>query len=507
MTTRHLEGMFHPTSVAVIGASQEPGSVGAIVVQNLFSAGFDRAIFPVTPHYAVIEGARTFPDVASLPTTPDLAVIATPLETVPGVITALGQRGTKAAVVLSRGAEEAGKDQRHPLHTALLEAARPHLLRILGPHCLGIMVPGEKLNASVGHLHPLAGPLALVAQSDAVVSAVLDWATAHHIGFSHLVALGDMVDIDVGDMLDYLATEPQTRAILLSIETMTQARKFLSAARAAARMKPVIAVKAGRGAADVPAAMAHLGALLDPDAVYDTALRRAGILRVNDVQGLFDVVATLTMMRPFPGDRLAIVTNSRSIGTLAVAALREQVGRVARLSPETVQRLLPLLPGTASPETPVDIGDAAPAHRYAAVFEALCTDPDVGALLVLNCPTALACRTAAAQAIIAAVAQQRTRGWRRGLFTCWLGEHTAGAARQALTAKGIPTYPTPEEAVRAFTQMVRHQRNQELLMQTPPSMPDTCTPETAQALHVVETALAAGRSWLTAPEARAVLEH
>jgi acetyltransferase len=497
--------MFHPTSVAVIGASQEPGSVGAIVVRNLFGAGFGGAIFPVTPHYATIEGARTFPDIAHLPTMPDLAVIATPLETVPGVIAALGQRGTTAAVVLTGGAGEAGNAQRHTLQRALVEAAQPHRVRILGPHCLGIMVPGAKLNASVAHLHPLPGTLALVAQSNAVVTSVLDWATAHHIGFSHLVAVGDMVDVDVGDMLDYLATEPQTRAILLYIETLRHARKFLSAARAAARMKPVIAVKAGRGAADVPAALAHLGALSGTDAVYDVALRRAGILQVNDVQALFDVVATLAMIPPFPGDRLAIVTNSRSLGMLAIDALIEQGGRVARLSPETVQRLLPLLPGTASPEHPVDIGDAAPAHRYAAVFEALCTDPDVGAVLVLNCPTAFACRTAAAQAVIAAVAQQRTRGWRRGLFTCWLGEHTAGAARQAFTDKGIPTYLTPEEAVRAFTQMVRYRHNQELLMQTPPSMPDTCTPETAQALHVVETALAAERSWLTAPEARALL--
>jgi acetyltransferase len=504
MTTHHLEGMFHPTSVAVIGASQEPGSVGAIVVRNLFGAGFDGEIFPVTPHYATIEGARTFPDIARLPTIPDLAIIATPLETVPGVIAALGQRGTNAAVVLTGGSGEAGNERRHTLQTAMLEAARPHLLRILGPHCLGIMVPGGKLNASVGHIHPLPGTLALVVQSDAVLTSVLDWATAHHIGFSHLVSLGDMADVDVGDMLDYLATEPQTRAILLYIETITQARKFLSAARAAARIKPVIAVKASCYAADVPAAMSHLGALIGTDAIYDMAFRRAGVLRVNNVQALFDVVETLAMIRPFPGDRLAIVTNSRSIGKLAIDALSEQGGRLARLSPETLQRLPPL-PGTEFPENPVDIGDAAPARRYAEVFEALCTDQDVDAMLILNCPTALACRTAAAQAVITAVEQQRTRGWRRGLFTCWLGEHTAGAARQALTEKGIPTYPTPEEAVRAFTQMVRYRHSQELLMQTPPTVPDTFTPETAQALHVVETALAAERSWLATHETRAVL--
>jgi acetyltransferase len=244
--------MFHPASVALIGASRQPGSVAAVVAQNLFATGFPGERFLVTSHPATLEGVQTYPDITSLPTAPDLAVIVTAPETVPGVIAALGQRGTKAVVVLTAGCGEEAPDPSCAWHMAMVAEARPHLLRIMGPNGLGIMVPGAKLNASMGHLQPLPGRLAFVAQSSAVVSAVLDWATARRIGFSHLVSLGDMADVDVGDMLDYLAHEPHTQAILLCIEAMTQARKFLSAARAAARMKPTLVRGPGQTADSRP---------------------------------------------------------------------------------------------------------------------------------------------------------------------------------------------------------------------------------------------------------------
>jgi acyl-CoA synthetase (NDP forming)/RimJ/RimL family protein N-acetyltransferase len=505
MTTRHLERMFHPTSVVLIGARQQPESVAAVVAQNLFATGFPGERFLVTPHHVTIEGVRTSADIASLPTVPDLAVIATPMETVPGVIAALGERGTKAAVVLTTGDREGVDDRSRALQTAMLEAARPHLLRIVGPNGLGIMVPGAKLNASIGHIQPLPGSLAFVAQSGAVVSSVLDWATARRVGFSHLVSLGDMADVDVGDMLDYLTHELHTRAILLCLEAITQARKFMSAARAAARIKPVVVVKVDRCAAGAPAAPFHPAALASADAVYEAAFRRAGILRVNDMQALFDVVETLAMTRPFPGDRLAIVTNSGSMGKLASDALMAQGGRLAQLSPQTSQRLRVLQATTGPQENPVDIGDDAPANRYAEVLEALFSDREVGAMVVLNCPTAFASRTEAAQAVIETVHTQGMQAQTRGLFTCWLGEQTAGASRQALIDKGIATYPTPEEAVHAYMQMVRYRQIQELLMETPPTISEAFTPDTAKARYVVENALAEERSWLAQHEVNAVL--
>jgi acyl-CoA synthetase (NDP forming) len=505
MTTRHLDRMFHPASVALIEANPQPGSVAAIVAQNLFAAGFPGETFLVTPHPTTLEGVPTYPDIASLPTAPDLAVLVTAPETVPETIAALGQRGTKAAVVLTAGCREGAPDPSRSWHLAMVQAARPHLLRIMGPNGLGIMVPGAKLNASMGHLHPLPGSLAFVAQSGAVVSAVLDWATARRVGFSHLVSLGDMADVDVGDMLDYLAHEPHTRAILLCLEAITQARKFMSAARAAARMKPVVVVKAGHFPAGVPATCSHHETFIRADAVYDAAFRRAGMLRVNDVQALFDVVETLAMIRPFPGDRLAIVTNSSSMGNLATDALLAQGGRLAQLSPDTVQRLRVLQPTIGCQENPVDIGDNAPASRYAEVLEALYSDREVGAMVVLNCPTAFASRTDAAQAVIETVHKQGIKAHTRGLFTCWLGEQTAEASRQVFIDKGIATYPTPEEAVHAYMQMVQYRQSQELLLETPPTVSEAFTPDTATARYVVEKALAEKRCWLAAHEAHAVL--
>ncbi|NOR24738.1 MAG: GNAT family N-acetyltransferase, partial [Desulforhopalus sp.] len=288
MTIRNLNYIFAPSSVALIGASQTPGTVGSVLASNLFSAGFKGKIFPVNPKYKTIEGVATYPDIASLPQAPDLAVIATPPDTVPELVAELGKRGTKAAVVITAGFTENTDPHGRKLNSAMLEAARPHLLRIVGPNCLGVMFPGVGLNASFGHIHPLPGNLAFVAQSGAVLTVVLDWATSRKIGLSHCVSLGNMADVDFGDMLDYLANDFSTRAILLYIEAITGARKFMSAARAAARIKPVIVVKAGRHAESALAATSHTGALAGSDAVYDAAFRRAGMLRVNDMQALFD---------------------------------------------------------------------------------------------------------------------------------------------------------------------------------------------------------------------------
>jgi acetyltransferase len=501
MTIRNLQFLFKPKSVALIGASKQPGSVGALVARNLFRSGFDGPVMPVNPKYDAIERVLTYPDVKSLPLVPDLAVIATPPETVPGIVADLAERGTKGAVVITAGFGEGGQARGAELRQAMLDAGKHQLVRIVGPNCLGIMVPGIGLNASFARVDPLPGRLALVAQSGAMIAAAVDWATSRGIGFSHLVSLGDMADVDFGDMLDYLANDPETRAILLYVEMITHARKFMSAGRAAARMKPVIVVKAGRHAEGARAAASHTGALVGADAVYDTAFRRAGMLRVLRLEELFDAVQTLAAAQPPRGDRLAIVTNGGGAGVLATDALIDLGGRLAELAPETIGRLDQVLPATWPRANPVDIIGDAPAERYAEALDLVMQDKGVDGVVVLNCPTAVASPTDAAQAVVEVVAKHK----RPPVLTSWLGDRAAVEARQLFAEHDLPTYDTPEDAVGAFMQMVAYRRNQEILMQTPPSLSAELEPDTAAAQAIIAAALAAGRSWLTEVEGKEIL--
>ena len=493
MTIRNMEKLFKPQSIALIGASRRPNSVGAVLANNLFSSGFDGPVMPVNPKHLSVQGVLAFRTVASLPLVPDLAVIATPPATVPGLIAELGAKGTKAAVVITAGLDEQGKDGKS-LKKAMLDAAKPHLLRVIGPNCLGTLVPGVGLNASFAHLSPKPGKLAFVAQSGAVVTSVLDWATSRGIGFSHLAALGDMSDVDFGDMLDYLANDPDTNAILMYIEAITDARKFMSAGRAAARMKPVVVVKAGRHPEGARAAASHTGALAGADDVYDTAFRRAGMLRVIHLEELFDAVQTLSMVKPPVGDRIAIVTNGGGIGVMATDALIDHGGELAKLAPKTIEALDQHLPPTWSKTNPVDIIGDAPPERYAHALKAVIDDPAVDAVLVLNCPTAVASPENAGMAVIKAVGSSRTP-----ILTSWLGDGTALPARRAFVEHKIPSFETPEDAVNAFAQLVAYKRNQRTLMETPASMPDTFEPDIATARGVIEAALDAGKTWLNEP--------
>lgn len=499
MTMRNLDRLLKPGAVALIGASRRPKSVGAVVARNLLHAGFDGPIMPVNPHERSIEGVLCYNSVAELPVTPDLAVICTPPPTVPGLVDALGRRGTRAAVVISAGFGESGEAGRR-LQQQMLDAAKPHLLRVIGPNCLGVMVPGRGLNASFVHVPPLRGELALVGQSGAVVTAIVDWASSRGIGFSHLISLGSMADVDFGDLLDYLAADGGTRAILLYVEAITHARKFMSAARAAARQKPVILIKAGRTEEAARAAASHTGALAGTDAVYDAAFRRAGVLRVDELDELFDAAETLAMGVQAGGDRLAILTNGGGIGVLATDTLMQRGGRLARLGDATLGRLDGVLPATWSRGNPVDIIGDAPGRRYADAMAALLDDEGADAILVLNCPTAVADSTEAAAAVIEAL-----KGRRRPVLTSWLGEAAAVEARRMFSAHRIPTYDTPGKAVHAFMHLVDFHRNRELLMETPASVPEQFRADGAAARAVIEAALAQGRGWLGEFEAKQVL--
>jgi acetyltransferase len=491
MSIRNLDAIFQARSVALIGASPRAGSLGKVVLENLRAGGFAGPILAVNPKHTEVDGLTCYPDIASLPLVPDLAIICTPPKTVPELIGALGARGTKGAIIITAGFQELGNAEGRALEQAVLDAARPHLLRIIGPNCLGVLSTPASLNASFAPGQAAKGHVAFVAQSGAVVTTVLDWASARGIGFSHLVSLGDMTDVDFGDMLDYLALDPATSAILLYIEAVTDARKFLSAARVAARAKPVIAIKAGRHAQAAKAAASHTGALAGVDAVYDAAFSRAGILRVRDLDEVFDAVQTLSMAPEFTGDTLTILTNGGGIGVLATDALLDLDGTLAELNPQTKAKLDVVLPPTWSHGNPVDIIGDAPGKRYADALSILLDAPETNAVLVINCPTAVASSTDAARAVIDTLGKTR-----RNVLTNWLGGNSAHDARTMFITAGIPTYDTPNEAIRGFMHLVRYHKAQDVLMEVP-SATAADIPDGATARAIVDEALAAGGGWLS----------
>lgn len=483
MSIRNLDAVFAPTAVALVGASNREGSVGAVLARNLFGSGFAGPVMPVNPHENAIRSSVNFRSIAELPIVPDLAVVATPAAGVPAVIGELAEKGCRAAVVISQGFADPG------LRQALLDAARPRLLRIVGPNCIGVLSPGIGLNASFAHLTPRPGDLAFVSQSGSIASAVLDWADVREIGFSHVVAIGDMSDVDVGDLLDYLALDTKTRAILLYVEAITDAPKFMTAARIAARAKPVVVIKARRrDEALEPAPWRE-------DAVYDAAFRRAGMLRVDTLRELFEAVGTLASgIRP-KGNRLAILTNGGGAGVLAADTLDAAGGQLAELSADSLAKMRAFASGN-----PLRIAGDAPGRVYGDALGAILADPAQDAVLVMNYPQALADGLEAARAVTESKRQRRGAA----VLTCWLGERGARESRRLFAGQGIPTYQTPDESVRAFMQLVTYRRNQDLLMETPPAFePGTADIEGARAILV--RALEAGRGALTEPEAKALL--
>jgi acetyltransferase len=499
MSIRNLKHLFEPHSVAVIGASSRPHSVGATVFQNLLAGGFNGTVMPVNPKYQTLAGLQVYSSAAKLPSAPDLAVICTPPATIPDIISDLGKLGTKAAIVLSAGLATAKDLRGRTMKDLMLAAAKPHLLRILGPNCVGLLVPGIGLNASFAHTDALPGKIAFVSQSGAMVTGVLDWAKSRGIGFSKFISLGESADVDFGDVLDYLASDPDTHAILLYVEAIKDARKFMSAARAAARSKPTLVIKAGRAPEGAKAAASHTGALTGSDDVYDAAIRRAGMLRVYTTTDLFDAVETLARSRPIKGDRLSIVTNGGGPGVLATDALIGKNGRLANLSTEAMQRLDQVLPATWSRGNPVDIIGDAPAERYVAAMEILLQEKDVDAMLFIHAPTAIV-----PSLEIAAAVAPLAKNASRNVLACWLGGAAVAQARNVFSDAGIPTYDTPEEAVRGFMQIVQYNRNQQLLMEVPASGSSAFEDREA-ARSIVKKVLASGRNALSEPEAKQVL--
>jgi len=500
MSIRNLDSLFNPDSVAVIGASDRAGSVGAMVWRNLHGR-YSGPLHAVNPRLATLDGQPVYARVADLPQRAELAVICTPPASVPGLVAELGALGTRAAVVITAGLTAAQKQ-------AMLDAACPHLLRVLGPNCIGLITPHLGLNASFAHVGAAAGDIAFVTQSGALMTALLDWAGARGIGFSHFASLGESADVDFGDLLDYLATDARTRAILMYVESVSAARKFMSAARAAARNKPVILVKSGRSDAGQAAARSHTGALAGSDLVFDAAVSRAGMLRVDTLQELFLAAETLARFRGHvlgadPDGHLArlfVLTNGGGAGVMAADAAAQLGLGLAPLAPPTLQRLDAALPPNWSRANPVDIIGDAPAARYVAALQALLDDPAQAPVLFIHAPTAIVAATDIADALLPIARAHPGR-----LLSCWLGEGAVAQARQRCQDARIPAYDTPEQAVRAWQMLVQYRRHQAQLMEAPPAAAGTAGGDPAAARAVVAAALATGREMLTEPESKAVL--
>jgi len=492
MTIRNLDALLAPRSVVVVGASDRQGSVGATVWRNLRSGRFAGAVRAVNPTHRTLDGEQVFARCADLPAVPDLAVVCVPPEALADAVAEIGRAGIRAAVVMTGGIDAATR-------LRLLEAARPHVLRLLGPNCIGLLAPRLGLNASFAHTDALPGDLAFVTQSGALLTAVLDWTKSRGIGFSHLVSLGDHADVDFGDMLDWLASDASTRAILLYVESIESPRKFMSAARAAARNKPVIVVKAGRAGNGVKAAASHTGALAGSDVVIDAALRRAGLLRVETLDELFLAAETLARFRGDPARGLTMVTNGGGAGVIAADAAARAGIALPDLGRDTMTGLCAVLPPGWSHANPVDIIGDAPVRRYMDTLRTLLADPQAGTLLFMHAPTAIVRSDDIAQACVPLLREAADR-----LLACWLGGGAVAEARRIFEGAGIACYDTPEQAVRAFEMVVTHARNKALLAEAPDSAGDPAD-DVPAARRIVADALAQGRGTLDEVEAKALL--
>ncbi len=496
MSQVNLNALFKPNSVAVIGATEEPGHVGAVIMNNLLAGKFLGPVMPVNPDVSEVLGLDAYKSVDTLPLTPDLAVICSAPEEAPGFLKDLGRRGVGAASILCPGYQRLSRKDKLVLQKKMMEAAEPYGLRILGPSGLGMIIPPIGLNCSLVASEPLPGRIAFISQSASLFTAVIDWAKTKGIGFSYILSLGDRSDLKYGDILDYMSSDPHTRSILLYIESVSNARSFMSAARAAARNKPLLVIKPGGKLWSVYPPEEDLGL----DAVYDEAFRRAGMLRVSQIDSLFDAAQTLARSKPLTGDALAILTNGGSAGIMAADNLLMGGGRLADLSEDSKNALDALLGPNWFRHGVVDMSFDASGTHYAEALKILLKDRKVNAVLVIHVPFAGAPGEETARAVAGVMAKTS-----RTALTCWMGYDQGSEAVRTLIDAAIPSYETPTQAVGAFLHMVRYRNNQELLMEMPASLPDERLPDDDAARTIIERAYAEGRFELTEPEAKEAL--
>ncbi len=498
MSTRQLDRAFRPKSVALVGASDRPGSTGRAVLDNLVSAGFDGVLHVVNPRHEEIAGRRSYKDLRALPEPPDLVIVVAPKENVAAIVEEAADLSVPAAIVMTNDPKPGAGS----LFEQMRAIARRGGIRIFGPNCHGVIAPRANLNASLSSEQVRTGDLAVISQSAAVTGAIVAWAHAHQVGFSGLASLGDMADVDIDDMLDFFALDPMTRAILLYVEHLEDAKGFMSAARAASRVKPVIVVRSGRHEASRRTGT-HAGNLATTDDVYDAAFRRAGLLRVPTIDALFDAAEALGRIKPFNGERLAIVTNGRGVGYLAIDQLLDAGGRLAEISPATRDALRPLLPESWSGAPPVELAADASADDYGQALSVVLQDKANDAVLVLHAPNVLSDAGEIAKSTVEAVKKHRRASINaKPVFAVWYG---AGDAIDRIFEEArIPHYE--RGAVAGFMHMVKWRQAREALMAAPPSMPVDFAPNVAKARAVVQQAIARGNSWLAPIEISALLE-
>jgi len=497
----NLDKIFHPHRVAVIGASDSPNSVGYTVLRNLIGSGFRGVVYPVNVKREAVQGIEAHKDIASLPHPPDLAVICTPARTVPGIIRECGEAGTRGIVIISAGFREIGEEGRKLEQQVLEEQAKYDGMRILGPNCLGIIVPGIHLNASFAAATPAKGHIGFISQSGALCTSVLDWAIDEGIGFSYFVSVGNMLDVSMGDLIDYFGSATETQSIILYIESISEAREFMSAARAFARTKPIVAFKSGRFAESAQAAASHTGAMAGVDAVYEAAFQRAGIERIFQIEDMFDCAELLARQQPPKGDRLAIITNAGGPGVMTTDALIDRNGKLAVLSEETMAKLDESLPPFWSHGNPVDVLGDAPPERFAKALEIVLHDKGVDAVLVILTPQAMTDPTATAQAVGQVASKAH-----KPVLAAWMGGQMVSEGMQLFNEAGVPSYTTPEKAIRSFMHLVSYARNLQILHETPRDIPVSFPLDRQRLRGVFDTILTEGSEILSENVSKAFLE-
>lgn len=466
MSINNLDRIFEPRRIAVIGASDQAAKVGHRVLRNLVGSGYEGTVYPVNSRREAVQGIQAYPEVGELPRVPDLAIVCTPGRTVPNLVRECGEAGIHGMVILSAGFSEVGEEGRKLQEQIRVAAADFPESRIIGPNCLGFIVPGLSLNASFAAATPKPGNVAFISQSGALCTAILDQAIEQEMGFSHFVSIGNMIDVDFADLIDYFGEQEETHSIILYVESIPRAREFMSAARAFARTKPIVAYKAGRYAESAEAAASHTGSMAGDDAVFDAAARRAGIERVYDVDDMFDCAGLLARGTPPRSSRLAIVTNAGGPGVMATDTLMDLRGRLATISDATMRRLDDLLPPSWSHGNPVDVLGDAPPERLAESLQLVLADDGVDAALVVLAPQAMTDPTESGRAV-----GEVARESRKPVLAAWMGGASVRQGERKLNRAGVPTYVTPEQAVRAFMHLVSYARNLETLYETPRDIP------------------------------------
>ena len=504
MVALDLDKIFKPKSVAIVGASDEEGSVGYALVQNLTEHDFKGEVFLVNIRKKEILGRKAYARLEDVPGEVDLAIIATPAKTVPGIVEDCGKSGIKGVIIVSAGFKEVGQEGRL-LEEEIKRLRGKYDLRIIGPNCLGIIRPDMGLNATFLDKYPKSGKISFISQSGALGSAILDWATHENVGFNNFVSIGSMIDVDFGDLIDYFGTDPKTKSILMYIEGIADARQFMSAARHFAKTKPIIVVKSGKFRESAKAAASHTGSLSGEDSVYDAAFKRAGIVRVDEIEDLFNAAEVLGT-QPLPkGKRLAIITNAGGPGVMATDSLIVNNGELSKLSSKSLTKLDKVLPSFWSKANPIDLLGDAKSDRYKAAVEACLEDDGVDGLLIIYTDQAVTESELIAETIVKTLKDKNIQD--KTVLTSFIGYEAVEEANRIFNANNVPTYETPEDAIKTYMYMYQYKRNLELLYETPEELPIDSSPPKRPIMNILRQAASENRETLTEDEAKRLLDY